>query len=166
MFKKILVMLDGSSLAEQVLPYAVAEAKRFSARLVLFQATPPPASITLPGLLGYLGPGAPAYVLPTQIGPTHHAKEEAEREANETRGYLDNVADSLRQQGLAVDTEVAFGSAGHAVVAYAEDHDIDLIALATHGHSGLGRLVFGSVAEHVLRESNKPILVIKPQHQR
>jgi nucleotide-binding universal stress UspA family protein len=64
-----------------------------------------------------------------------------------------------------VDTEVAFGSAGQAAVAYAQDHDIDLIALASHGHSGLGRLVFGSVAEHVLRESTKPILVIKPEHR-
>jgi nucleotide-binding universal stress UspA family protein len=163
MFKKILVCLDGSGLAEQILPYAVAEAKSFEAQLVLFQATPPPASITLPGLLGYIGPGAPAYVLPTQIGPSHHAKEAAEREAHETRGYLGNVAEGLQRQGLAVETEVAFGDAGHAIVAYAADHDIDLIAIASRGHGGLERLVFGSVAEHVLRESCKPILVIKPE---
>lgn len=163
MFKNILVLLDGSALAEQILPYTVAQARRFGARLVLFQATPPPTSITLPGMLGYLVPGAPAYILPTQIGPTHQAREEAEREAHETRGYLENVARELRRQGVEVTTEVAFGSAGQAAVAYAEDQHIDLIALASHGHSGLGRLVFGSVAEYVLRESTRPILVIKPQ---
>jgi nucleotide-binding universal stress UspA family protein len=52
---------------------------------------------------------------------------------------------------------------GEAIVDYAEGHEIDLIAIATHGRSGLGRLVFGSVADFVLREAGLPILVVKPK---
>jgi len=52
---------------------------------------------------------------------------------------------------------------GEAIVSYANENNISLIAIATHGRSGLGRLVFGSVADFVLRETGLPILVIKPK---
>lgn len=52
---------------------------------------------------------------------------------------------------------------GEAIVGYAHNGNFDLIALATHGRSGMGRAIFGSVADHVLRESRLPIPIIKPQ---
>jgi nucleotide-binding universal stress UspA family protein len=52
---------------------------------------------------------------------------------------------------------------GEAIVSYADENSISLIAIATHGRSGLGRLVFGRVADFVLREAGLPILVIKPK---
>ena len=77
--------------------------------------------------------------------------------------YLEEVAEPLRENGLDVACVVLHGVAGDVIVSYAQNEPVDLIALATHGHSGLGRIVFGSVADHVLRESGLPILVIKPQ---
>lgn len=152
MFEKILVCLDGSKLAEQILPYVSAEASRFNSKVVLFQAIPEPVMMSpiIPG-------SVPA---PMQTEETLKEAKEADREA---QAYLAEVAERLGKHGVRVETMTVPGRAGEAIVGYAVNDNTDLIALATHGRSGLGRAVFGSVADFVLRESGLPILVIKPQ---
>jgi nucleotide-binding universal stress UspA family protein len=152
MFKKILVCLDGSKLAEQILPYAVGEALHFQGKLVLFQVVPEPVAFS-PGI-----PGTAA--APVQ---TNTMLEEAEEALNGARNYLEKIATPLRKKGIQVEAVSILGRAGDAILSYAGGNNVDLIAIATHGRSGLRRGVFGSVADYVLRESGLPMLVIRPQ---
>ena len=147
MFKRILVCLDGSDLAEQILPYAIETAKKFDSKITLLEITSPPTTIIEP-MLGYYNA--------TSL-------EKFQRDESQAVTYLEKLVKRLQKQGLEVDYATSFGSPGEAIVHYAAKHQVSLIALCTHGHSGLGRMVFGSVAEHVIRHSTLPILVRKPE---
>jgi nucleotide-binding universal stress UspA family protein len=152
MFEKILVCLDGSKLAEQILPYAVEEALGFQGKLVLFQAVPEPVAFSpsIPGVAS----------VPVR---TDTMLEEAKEALNKARDYLKKIAKPLRKKGIQVEVVSILGRAGDAILSYAEGNNINLITIATHGRSGLRRGVFGSVADYVLRESGLPMLVIRPQ---
>jgi nucleotide-binding universal stress UspA family protein len=136
--KKVLVPLDGSALAETVLPKAIEMAQESGATLELLTAV---ETHTLPGT-----DPTEAQVKAVQAG---------ER-------YLGEVADRLRAAGAKnVSTSVWYGPAAFAIVEAARLHQVDLIVMATHGRSGLGRLVMGSVAESVLRGTTTPILLLR-----
>ena len=152
MFEKILVCLDGSKLAEQILPYAIEEALRFNSEVVLLHVVSEPV-IYSPGIPGAAGVPVRA---PGML-------EQMEKEQNEATSYLENLADQLRQRGLATETLILSGSPGDAIISYSDESEIRLITIATHGRSGLGRAVFGSVADFILRNSGLPILVIRPR---
>jgi nucleotide-binding universal stress UspA family protein len=132
---KILVPLDSSQNAEAILPLV--------ARLA------GPRDLTV-SLLNIIEP-APFRLEEMVIAARH---EEAE-------GYLARVAEPLRDKGLRVEWTVEFGMAVETIVAFAEQALADLIAMVTHGRSGLGRLFFGSVAEGVLRRAMVPVLLFK-----
>lgn len=150
MFNKILVCLDGSKLAEQILPYAIEEASRFRSKLVLLQVT---GVQTVP----VVEAGASALAVEA-------AAQQVEREQRDTKAYLEVLTQSLRETGIDAEFVTLRGlQIGQTIVDYANEHGVDLIAIATHGRSGLKRLVLGSVAEFVLRESGLPILLIKPK---
>jgi nucleotide-binding universal stress UspA family protein len=146
MFEKILVCLDGSDLAEEILPYAREVARRFGSKLVLLEVTIPP-SVVVESTTGYYSARKPA---------------EIQRKEEEAVTYLESIAQAIQAAGLEVEYLTLPGSAGRTIVSYADESGIDLIALGTHGRSGLKRFAFGSVAEHVLKESGLPVLVIKP----
>lgn len=147
MYKNILVCLDGSSIAEQILPFAVEEARLTDGKLHFLQVITMPATIS--------GPEEPA--------PIAAMLEQVKREETQARAYLERVAEPLRKQGLQVECVTLQGTPGEAIVSFAHKNKIDLIAIATHGRSGLKRLVFGSVADFLLRESGLPMLVIRPK---
>lgn len=155
MFKKILVCLDGSKLAEQILPYAQEQARSFNSDVVLLHAIPEPV-IVPPGI-----PGAPGYPIQT----SEMVKEMGE-EIVKAREYLDNIAASFQEMGLNTKCVTLQGPAGESIVNYANKNRIGLIAMATHGRSGVGRTILGSVADFVLRESGLPILIIRPKHNK
>lgn len=137
-FKRILVPLDGSPLAETALTEAVDLAKRTGASLVLVRA-------------------AEAHTL---TGDPTDAQVTVVREAEE---YLAAVKARIAVEGLArVETSVWYGSAADAIVEAAVFRNTDLIVMSTHGRTGLGRLVLGSVAESVLRATKTPILLLRP----
>lgn len=151
MFERILVCLDGSKLAEQILSYATEAALRFNSKLVLLQV------VGAHGTVPVVTAGASAYSVEA-------AEHQIEKEEADTKTYLDGLAQPLREKGLDVECVTLRGlQVGRTIVDYADGHNVDLIAIATHGRSGLGRLVFGSVADFVLRESGLPILLIKPR---
>jgi nucleotide-binding universal stress UspA family protein len=151
MFEKILVCLDGSGLAEQILPYAAEQARRFGSQVTLLHVVLEPVMVST-GAAG---------------GPEHLEKpgvlEQMKKEQQQTVTYLKRIAAHLHEQGVEVEPVLLQGSPGDAIVSYAVDNNIGLIALASHGRSGLGRAVFGSVAEYVLRNSGLPVLVVRPQ---
>lgn len=153
-FNKILVPLDGSRLAEAVLPYAVELATSFRGRILILQVVPPTSQVV--GLTGA-----------TDLGPIVTTDFDAisatlEAELQKAESYLKTVGAKLEGQGVQVERKVRQGPAGPAIVQCAREEKVDIIALSTHGRSGLGRLVFGSIADHVLRRSGLPILLIKP----
>lgn len=135
--KKILVPLDGSALAESAVAKAMEVAGEHSTLMLLRAAE----AHTLPG-----------------VDPTE-AQVEIVREAED---YLASVATRLEKQGITgVETSVWYGPAASAIVEAARLRKADLIVMSTHGRSGLGRLILGSVAESVLRGSTIPILLLR-----
>lgn len=137
--RTLLVPLDGSALAEAALHMAE-ELLRDNpdATLVLLRAT---RATTLPG-----------------VDPVS-AEVAAIKEAED---YLENIAVRLRQRGIGqVVTSVWYGHPASSIVEAAEAREVDLIVMSTHGRSGLGRLILGSVAESVLRGTRKPILLVR-----
>jgi len=155
-YGKILVPLDGSKLAEGVLPQVEELARRFDSEVTLIQVVAPlsklvaettPASLEPSGAAAAVGVGAAAEAL------------KAEREG--ARSHLDGIVQRLKAEGLKARGEVVEGGAGSAIVDYARRHGMDLIAMSTHGRSGLRRLVYGSVADHVLRNAGTPVLLIR-----
>jgi len=152
MFKKIMVCLDGSPLAAQILPYAADEVVYHKGQLILFRVSAEPF---LPSLAI---PGSPS--VPIEIAAMEKAAQEDETKA---LTYLEAVAaDLAKQQGINAECVVIPGNPGEAIVSYALSSDVDLIAIATHGRSGLGKAFFGSVADYVLKKSGHPILLVKP----
>jgi len=144
-FQSILVPLDGSPEAEVVLPHVASLATKIGSRVTIFEA-----------------------IDMASLGPTEFAgySESAVRglEATVTK-YVCGIRDQLKGQGLTGEctAEKAIGPAADEIVDYAEKHDIDLIAMATHGRSGVKRWVFGSVAEKVLHAVHIPILLVRVQ---
>jgi nucleotide-binding universal stress UspA family protein len=153
MFKKILVCLDGSALAEQILPYAIEQASHFESQMVLCRV------VSEPTLTGIGIPGFPAMNIET----TGMARQATKNEI-ESIEYLKILADRLKnEQGISAEWVALFGAPGQAIVKYAAENQIDLITIATHGRSGLGRVLIGSVADYVIKQSGIPILLIKPK---
>jgi nucleotide-binding universal stress UspA family protein len=152
MFKKILVCLDGSELAEVILPYALEQAKRFDSELVLFRAFSEPSVISL------AMPGMPGVPIETDRMEKHLLEDEMKVET-----YLNSLADKLQSENnLIVNYDKMRGVAGPAIVEYCGKHEIELIAIATHVRSEPSRVVLGSVADYVIRHSGTPILLIRP----
>jgi len=152
MYEKILVCLDGSKLAEQVLPYIAELARNMKSAVILLRVVPEPV-IPSPAIPGT--PGVP--VVTSRMG--RHAEEEE----HDSEAYLSSVADRMaKEQGLRPECATALGAPGPVIVDYATKNDVGLIAIATHGRSGLGRALLGSVADFVTRQSRLPVLLIRP----
>jgi nucleotide-binding universal stress UspA family protein len=153
MFKTIMVCLDGSKLAEQVLPVAVEMAQRNDGKLVLFRTIIEYALIS-PNIPGYSG-------ISVQTGNFAKRLEENLELAS---SYLDSMSELINKEtGLTVKVDISLGSPGKSIVEYAENNGIDLVVLATHGHGGLERIVFGSNADYVLKRSPFPNLILRPK---
>ncbi len=150
MFKKVVICLDGSKLAEQILPFVQAGAVKFDSKVVLLRV------LDVPTAIPYVDGKPP---------DTDIVTEESHRKEDEAGKYLDGVAASLRDQGLEVESVILHKvSADEAILDYAAENEIDIIAMTTHGRSGLLRTVLGSVADSVVRKSGLPVMVISPQN--
>ena len=147
MFKHMLVALDGSRFAERALQPALQIALRFESRVTFLRvvATEPQAVVMGPGInMGALDMMGQAY----------------EHEMEESEGYLDSIRRQWSGLGIPVRLEVTRGDPTTMIVDTAAAVDADLIVMTTHGRSGLSRLIYGSVAEGVLRSSPIPVLLI------
>ena len=79
----------------------------------------------------------------------------------DTQAYLNRVASHLKEQGFNVSTAMRMGAVAESIIEYAETNQVDLIAMCTHGRTGLARWTLGSVADLVLRTSNIRILLVR-----
>lgn len=150
MFENILVCLDGTKLAEYILPLAEAQALRFSSRVTLLQIVPIPAVEVVQAGAAY-----------QDIKST---EEHLQIALDKAKLYLEETAKTFKGKGIPIEVAIQEGSnVGKAIIEFSEQHQIDIIAIATHGHGGLRHMIFGSVAEYVLRTSYLPMLLIKPK---
>jgi nucleotide-binding universal stress UspA family protein len=144
-FRHVLVPLDGSPLAEQALEPAITLGTLAQARYTLLQALDPLiAEHTHPPYAAGMDPRLLADV-----------KENA-------TAYLERVAARLRARSLEVQTSLVVGPPALAIRKYAHAYDADLIAMATHGHGGVSRLLLGSVTDAVVHTADVPVLLYRP----
>ena len=134
MYQRILVPLDGSQIAEAVLPQVQMLAECAGAEIVLLSVMVHP---------GY------DYFIPEPA----LANAAYQNQLNDLKAYLERTAARLGELGLRVQTEVCEGHVAEAILDYADSKHADLIAMSTHGRSGLGRLLMVSVAEIVMHST-------------
>ena len=146
MYKKIMVPLDGSELAECVLPHVEAFIKGFNISDVLLVRVVEPE--TLP------------YRIEGGVDPQIIAEKEAGRKSA-AKNYLEGIAKRFSHEGTAVHSEVIIGRITESLADYAEENGVDLFIIATHGRSGVTRWVMGSVADKLLRSAIVPVLMVR-----
>ncbi len=102
-------------------------------------------------------------VYPMAVYPGQPIDEETERRRveDELRNYLRGVEKNLMQPGVEMSSEVRFGNPANEIITYAHDIKADLIAMCTHGRSGIARWTYGSVADRVLRVAECPVLLVR-----
>jgi len=146
MYKTILVPLDGSPRAETIIAHAASLAAKYEAKLVLLQVVEPMV----------------AMVTPYDMVP-YVDKDAAERSLEEAKAYLASKEGELRSQGIDVKTVVESGPIVSVILEVAERERADLVAMASHGRTGLSRVFYGSVAAGVLHKADRPLLLIRAQ---
>ncbi|HEY54219.1 MAG TPA: universal stress protein [Caldilineae bacterium] len=132
-FKRLLVSLDGSVEAEEVLPYARTIAQRYRSTILLLS-------------------------VPETV--------ESEEEQTQLRHYLDEVAISLQATGLSAESMVTGSGPARTIVSVSETEAADLIMMATHGRSRMGRMMVGSVADRVVRQTTAPVFLVPVPERR
>ena len=146
MYKKILVPLDGSELAECVLPHVESIATKYGATSIML----------LRVIDSYVWSATYAYL------DESFRKEADEKHEKAAKEYLDEVASRIDLAGIEVQKELINGSPADSIAEYVTKNDVDLIAIATHGRSGVSRWAWGSVADKVLRSACVPVLMVRP----
>lgn len=142
MYKRALVALDGSPAAEAILPIVLEIAGPLDLEVTLVRVNVP--------------------VRPTIIeGAAQAMFEDPEVERLDAEEYLAPIAVDFRRRGIRTKTLVRRGAAAEEILKAAQESNADLIAMTTHGRGGLGRLLFGSVAETVLRMSPLPVFLMR-----
>lgn len=146
MYKAILVPLDGSKRAEVILPHVEELAQHFEAKVILLEVVEPSTPLTTPqGTLMDI--------------------EAVDREAEYAENYLASLQGELSTRGLSVTRYVEYGPVVETIISVAEREDADLIAMASHGRTGLARVFYGSVAAGVLQRIDRPLLLIRSQEE-
>ena len=146
MYQKILVPLDGSALAECVLPHVEAIAKGCGAKIVVLVRAAQPWRVPI--------------AAHTSFNAETWRKMESEHKAA-VQKYLDKLASRIKLGKIDVGTEVIFGKAADIIADYANNNEVDLIVIATHGRTGIGRWVMGSVADRILHSVHAPVLMVR-----
>jgi nucleotide-binding universal stress UspA family protein len=141
-YRRALVPLDGSMIAEAIVPFILEIAGPLDMEVALLRVVVP----------------APPLVIE---GSTHAVVEDMQKLRADAEEYLASIAAALRGRGVRVTTHVRTGEAVGEILAGARESEADLIAMTTHGRGGLGRLLFGSIAEAVLRQAETPVFLMR-----
>lgn len=149
MYNKILVPLDGSKLAECVVPHVLELARGCHVGEVILLRICEPPSIRAD------------YPSSLPEGWEQHVERLTEGARRQCRIYLDDVEKRLKAEGIAVKTASGLGDPSEEIVGYAARNGVDLIVMASHGRRGIGQWAFGSVAERVFRATCVPVLMVR-----
>jgi nucleotide-binding universal stress UspA family protein len=142
-YKRVLVALDGSTACEAVLHFLMEIAGPLDMTVMLLHVLEP---ITPP-----VTDGAVVF-------------DDVEARRDQAEEYLAPISAALRSQGVNTSWAIRRGRPAEEILAAAQEGGADLIAMATHGRTGIGRLLFGSVAEAVLRRAPVPVFMIREPH--
>lgn len=174
-YKKIIVPLDGSKLAEVALPHVEEIAAGCHVSEIALVSVTENMRVQVPrseiseavggqqyeptgGVVGftgrmYEGESVPMMKVPATVG----------RMAKAAKNYLVKVAGQMEKKGLTPTVNVLVGNVAEELVRFADEEKADLIVMASHGHSGIRRWAIGSVAEKVFRATDVPVLLVKPK---
>lgn len=163
---KVLIPLDGSPFSQKIVPHACNLLNPEGTEIILLRVVPMPE--------GHIGQPprliSPIWPLPMYLSardaeeaahPIYASQEQASLEAmlvDELLGEVHRIQDA----GYEVSVAVRFGDAAEEIVAFVQSEHISLVAMATHGRSGLSRMLVGSVAEVALRSLSVPLLLVRP----
>lgn len=144
MYKKILVPLDGSSRAEAILPHIEELAIRYSAEVVFLRIVDTASFVS--GLDGV---------------PVALSQDLILTETDAANKYLRELSAKLKDKDIRAKGLVEYGPPVEVIVDVAEREDVDVVAIASHGRTGLSRFFYGSVAAGVLQRIDRPLLIIR-----
>ena len=147
MYKKILVPLDGSKRAEAILPHVENLAVRYGAEVVLFSIEEPPLLLEHDEVVDL---------------ESYWQTRESQRKQTET--YLQGIVQKWRAKDIKAEIHIGQGPVVKGIIDFADQEKVDLVAMASHGRSGLARTFYGSVAAGVLQHIDRPLLLIRSRH--
>ncbi len=150
MAAKILIPLDGSKIGEAALPYVEELMSKLSPRVKVELALIRVVSL----LTHYVAAGE-------AVAPISYTEKEMKQIQQEARNYLNKVAKGIRSEKVSVGIRVVIGNVAEEIIKAADEINVDLIAMSTHGRHGISRWAFGSVTDKVLRGGHKPVLVVR-----
>jgi len=150
MYERILVPLDGSKVGEAALPYVEKLVSKLSpevkAEVTLLQIVSETHYVVVSGEVATEAP---------------YTEKEIKQIKKKVTEYLDKVGEGLKSRGTIVKYKVVIGKAAEEIIKIAGEINADLVAMSTHGRSGLSRWAFGSITDRVLRGGNTPVLVVR-----
>ena len=149
MYERILIPLDGSGRAEAILPHAEYLAQMDGAAIILLRVVEP----------------APIIAGPYDARPLTLAPEDAEARLREIDAYLAGLVERLAAKGIEARHLIVQGPVVETIIEVATGENADLIALASHGRSGLTRVFYGSVAAGILQRIDRPLLLVRAQKE-
>jgi nucleotide-binding universal stress UspA family protein len=147
MYKKILVPLDGSKRAEAILPHVKNLALCFNAKVIFFIVIEP----------GH-------FIEHDEITYATTYEERLDHQIKETESYLASILEQFREEGIKVQTLIGDGPVVKAILDAAKSESADLLAMTSHGRSGLSRTFYGSISAGVLQRIDRPLLLVRSRN--
>lgn len=147
MYKNILVPLDGSKRAEAILPHVKNLAFCFNTKVIVLVVEEPALMLEYDEVIDM-----PKYL------------KERDQQKKKTQSYLAALRTEFRAEGIEVQTLIGHGPVVKAIIDAARSENVELVAMASHGHSGLPRTFYGSVAAGVLQRIDRPLLLIRSRN--
>ncbi len=154
MYQTLLVPLDGSPRAESILPHVEDLAAQFKSKVIFLQVVEPPLQFVNPSL----------YETTLQTDVIHEYLIDFKRRKEEITAYLAGIQAGFQQKGIDTAVLVEQGPAVETIISVAQRENAELIAIASHGRSGLSRVFYGSVAAGVMQKIDRPILIIRARN--
>lgn len=145
---KVLILLDGSEFRERILPYVLRFLIPEHNKLILFRVAEEPQTML--------------YLEGSMFNEVF-TEQEREMVSEQLREEMKDTKQMLEEVGYSVHREVRFGGVALEIKRFIEQEGIDLVAMTTHGRTGFSKLLYGSIAEHLLHNLTIPILVLRPK---
>jgi len=147
LIKKILVPLDGSKVSEAVIPYIMELASRLKAEVTFFHVIAPVYFF---------------YSIPGEAVNRSYSPEDMINLMTRNETYLDTVGVEFKDKGIKTKSKVVVGVPADEIIRTADETRADVVAMSTHGYSGINRWTLGSTADKVLHAGNTPLLLVRP----
>jgi len=154
MYQMLLVPLDGSPRAESILPHVENLAIQFKSKVFFLQVVEPPLQFVNPSF----------YETTIQSDVIHEYLMDFKQKKEEITAYLAGIQEGFQKKGINTSILVEQGPSVETIINVAQRENADLIAIASHGRSGLSRVFYGSVAAGIMQKVDRPILIIRTRN--